>query len=321
MIGMIVSLVAMFYLFDQIKATNFTAAISGFSIEYFIPCTICLALAYVLRILRWSMLLSGGSKEIGFSKCVTPFMASIAINNVLPLRLGDILRAVVFPRSISVEPLVSAGTIIYEKLLDVFVLLTFVCLYAFVDQDILKLITSQYGLIFIITLLVIMSLLLFKKRFSLADFNTFLNGLDSALLQAFGNALIVIFQHIKHLSSAVIVTRLMLISALSWLFEGGTYFFVLEELKIDISVPELLFITAMTTFATLVPSSPGYLGTFHVAAFSVATLIGIETTDAAAFAIISHLCLWLPTTLAGFVSVIFNPKIFYLTREYTINEK
>ena len=320
-VGMFISIISVFYLVEQLREADFKIAISGFNLVYFVPCTFSLALAYVLRISRWSMLLSEGSKRIAFWGCVSPFMASIAINNVLPFRLGDVLRAIIFPKSMSIEPLVSTGTMIYEKLLDVSILLIFVFLYACVNLAILDLIIVKSGFTFTIISLAIIGVIFFKKFFLVANFTKILKSFDSALLRAFTEALLTMVKHVNYLSSGGIVLRMTMITVLSWLFEGGTYYFVLQGLNIDIGFLELLFITSATTFATLVPSSPGYVGTFHVAAFSVAMLIGIETTNAAAFAIISHLCVWLPTTLAGLVSVAFNPTMFYLAREYTSNEK
>ena len=67
---------------------------------------------------------------------------------------------------------------------------------------------------------------------------------------------------------------------------------------------------AIATLATLVPSSPGYVGPFHLAAFAGITFLGGTNEQAASFAVLSHLGVWVPTTLAGAVAIASTPDMF-----------
>ena len=59
------------------------------------------------------------------------------------------------------------------------------------------------------------------------------------------------------------------------------------------------FACALATLATLIPSAPGFIGTFHAAAIAAVEVFGARPDDAAAFAIISHGIMWLPLTIIG----------------------
>ena len=50
--------------------------------------------------------------------------------------------------------------------------------------------------------------------------------------------------------------------------------------------------------------SPGYFGTFHVFAMMAAQAFGASASDAAAFAIVTHLLHWLPVTLTGVAALL-----------------
>ena len=67
---------------------------------------------------------------------------------------------------------------------------------------------------------------------------------------------------------------------------------------------------ALSTLATLAPSSPGYIGPFHFAASTAIVILGGEEILAAAFALIAHLCVWVPTTLLGIIAMLVNPTLF-----------
>ena len=55
-------------------------------------------------------------------------MTSLAANNILPLRIGDIMRVFTYASDLGASPSVILSTVILEKLLDIFVLvLMFVC--------------------------------------------------------------------------------------------------------------------------------------------------------------------------------------------------
>ena len=59
------------------------------------------------------------------------------------------------------------------------------------------------------------------------------------------------------------------------------------------------FACATGTLATLIPSSPGYVGTFDYFAILGMMAYGAGRAISTAFAMLVHLLLWLPVTLAG----------------------
>ncbi len=57
----------------------------------------------------------------GFSVCARVLMTSLAANNILPLRIGDIMRVFTYAGDLGASPSAILSTVILEKFLDVFV--------------------------------------------------------------------------------------------------------------------------------------------------------------------------------------------------------
>jgi uncharacterized membrane protein YbhN (UPF0104 family) len=55
----------------------------------------------------------------------------------------------------------------------------------------------------------------------------------------------------------------------------------------------------------MIPSSPGYIGTFDFFTISGFTLYGTNETQAAAMTLVIHIVLWLPITAAGLTYLLF----------------
>ena len=91
--------------------------------------------------------------------------------------------------------------------------------------------------------------------------------------------------------------QLLSLSVLAWLLEGAMYACVAWALHVGGSPVAPWFAAATGTLATLIPSSPGYVGTFDYFAILGLTAFGAHRAAATAFAVVVHAMLWLPVTI------------------------
>jgi uncharacterized membrane protein YbhN (UPF0104 family) len=90
------------------------------------------------------------------------------------------------------------------------------------------------------------------------------------------------------------------LSLLAWCFELGLFFVLLLSFGLPASYPLALLVGSAANFATLVPSSPGYVGTFDGVLINVLhDVAGIATGQAAAYDVVVHATLFLPVVLVG----------------------
>ena len=85
----------------------------------------------------------------------------------------------------------------------------------------------------------------------------------------------------------------------AWGLEGAAYACVAWSLGTDGSVFAPWFALATGTLATMIPSSPGYVGTFDYFAVLGLRAFGADHVVALTFALVVHLLLWLPVTVVG----------------------
>jgi uncharacterized protein (TIRG00374 family) len=96
------------------------------------------------------------------------------------------------------------------------------------------------------------------------------------------------------------LVRLLGLSLLAWCFELGLFYVLLISFGLAASYPLALLVGSSANFATLVPSSPGYVGTFDGALIGVLqSVAGVATGAAAAYDVVVHATLFLPVVVVG----------------------
>jgi uncharacterized protein (TIRG00374 family) len=309
-----ITLLCLFVFFRQVNFSDVLVALTNFHWGYLIFGVASLAFGYVMRIIRWSMMLKATGADATFWNCSAPFLGSIALNNVLPLRLGDVVRALVFPRSMGITKTTATSSLIVERLIDLITLLASLAIGLFAIQEIeisaeLKASAVTLAIIGGISLflgfLFSGSLGRFFTRWAASDTSSSASDLKK-IYETLGG----LFHGFNIMSRPRLLLSMLAVSMLVWAGEAGLFYFVLLGAGVDGSPMVALLVMAIATLSTLVPSSPGYVGPFHLAAFTAISTVGASATQAGSYAVIVHLALWLPTTLVGALAIWTNPELF-----------
>jgi uncharacterized membrane protein YbhN (UPF0104 family) len=305
--GLAVTVVFVWLLSKQLEGDEVRAAFGRLSLIWLIPALAALACGYTLRIVRWWVMLRAMDPAVRLGACVRPFLVSIAVNNLLPFRAGDAFRVVGFRDELQAPPMRVLGTMFVERLLDLSTLLLFffVGLSGTAPGGIPPAFVTGAAWMAAVGAAMVLALLLLASR---------LEAMSAAVGQwpivRRHGALSWAAQQAHHLAGVLgvlhtpaMTARLALLSVAAWLCEGLVFVAVAMGLGIE-GVRGPLFALATGTLATLIPSSPGYVGTFDYFAALGLVAYGADKPVAAAFAIVVHLVLWLPLTLAGVVHFI-----------------
>lgn len=286
-------------------AANFRQA----KIPYIASAIVLFYVGYAFRIERWRLMLMKKNSELRWSECAGPLMASVAANNVLPFRAGDILRAFAFNERLGVCVSTSLTSLFVERLLDLLMLISFLGIaLAYFGMNSSALVEVG-GSVLIIAAIVILFLLFFPSLFRRPAF--FISDLIANINTLYGVKLreefLKIFSALDHTSSRVTISKLISWSIIAWIAEGLVFWLVAlsipsisNDLAVWIALP-------LGTLSTVMPSTPGYLGTFDY--FTAESMVAMGNSSAAsvAFAFVVHAVLWLPSTLIGGIYLIINP--------------
>ncbi|HZF43530.1 MAG TPA: lysylphosphatidylglycerol synthase transmembrane domain-containing protein [Sphingomonadaceae bacterium] len=299
-LGVAISIVFLYATLATVPISSVLNALAGAQPNWIVASLGFIFLAYVLKTYRWTLMLRMLGARITVAQAATPFVGGVAFNNVLPFRAGDVIRVIAFQRFTGVPPSGQLGTLLLERLLDLFVLMIFlfatVSFWRITAIDASVLAGARWA-----ALAVALSILLFLA--APRPIRAVVAWADGRWprLRGAGEALLRLSDALSSLSRPLFLLRVTLVSFLAWIAEGSAYFAVGQALGVAASPQAALLAVSVGTLSTIIPSSPGYVGTFHYFTARVATAFGATVVGAAAYAISIHALLWLTTTATGFL--------------------
>ncbi|CAA9441374.1 MAG: hypothetical protein AVDCRST_MAG51-3313 [uncultured Ramlibacter sp.] len=300
LLSLAVSLLALYLLLTGVDRGALVRAWSQVTGSGVLVALVLLAAGYLLRIVRWWWMLVAFEPRLRVRDCATPFLASIALNNVLPLRAGDAVRAFAFTRQLGLPAATVLGSVLLERLLDLSMLLAIF----FIGAAALPAGVLPDGMaegaraVAFAALAALVGLALLgpalAKRLAAAPpadgrpWRVAVRRISTELLASFAL-----------LRSARRAALLLPLTALIWLLEGAVFATVAADLASGAPALAGWFAMATGTLATLLPSTPGYVGTFDYFTMLGLSAFGADRAVATAFSLSVHAILWLPITVVG----------------------
>ncbi|MEA2621179.1 MAG: glycosyltransferase 2 family protein [Chloroflexota bacterium] len=255
-----------------------------------------------LRSIRWALLLpSVASGRIPARRIAPVLLVGYLGNIALPARLGEVVRAYLVSRREPVAFSLSLGTVVLERVMD----LATLALVGFVAAVLAggpawilsgTAVVALLGLAVTAFLVVVgLARLVGWAQRLVAGTSRRVAGL-AALLVRFGEGA-------GAQPRAAIATALA-ISVACWLLDGTTFWLAGRALGVDVAWPSALLIAAVTVLGTAIPSAPGYVGTFELAAVAAANALGIASEPALAMAVLAHVMTTVPLAVGGAIALV-----------------
>jgi uncharacterized membrane protein YbhN (UPF0104 family) len=250
--------------------------------------------SYSLRCVRWTrMMLPTGAK---FGVCARVLMTSLAANNILPLRIGDIMRVFTYAGDLGTAPSVILSTVILEKLLDIFVLvLIFVATMGSIATPRLHSIAFvSLGISSVGLLVLLLGARLLQPR------------LPAIFARLPKNPLMLKAEHWVTLALdatarlGIAGSVLLLVqTVIIWGCEGMIFDSSLNLLGVPTDRIGPWLAVSFANLSYLIPSSPGSIGPFELAVKTSLASHGAPMSQAALFGLVLHAWLLLSVTGAG----------------------
>ena len=99
-----------------------------------------------------------------------------------------------------------------------------------------------------------------------------------------------------------------MISIASWSLTVLAFAAAAQAVGVEPTMGQAALLAAGTNLATAIPAGPGYVGTFELAAVTIAASVGIARAPALAFAVLVHVATLLITSVGGVVVMIFGGR-------------
>jgi len=298
-----VSLGLVYYSFKNLEWEPFWEAL--LSINYWILTggAFLLIFSNVIRAARWKILLSP-QKEISRKFLFEATMIGYMGNNVLPFKLGELLRAIVVAKKQTLKVSGVGASIVVERGLDMFSFLILAGIYGVIMPSFGSArMLSALGLAAIIVVIILGFYVnqhhdRFQGRIDKWSRSFIENGHPKR-----ADHLISIFKGLETMWRMPSPMHVILQTLFLWLLYFLVTFLGLAAFDFNLDIIQLWEISSVllvfTTLSLSIPAAPGYVGTYHGAVLAALMLFNIDNDQARAFAIVLHLMNYLIYTPLG----------------------
>jgi uncharacterized protein (TIRG00374 family) len=217
-------------------------------------------------------------------------------NNVLPARLGELVRSHYLGDREGLSRTTALGTVVVERVIDT-TTVVLIAAGAILLLSVRGVLVSAVlvGLALAGILVVGLGVLLLAHRLPGADrvtawFDRFprVRALAARLREGLAVA-----GRPRTLAEAIVLT------ACAWTASVLAFAAAGQAIGVQLSMSQAALLAAGVALATAIPSGPGYLGTFELAAVAVGAAIGVPADSAFALALIVHAGILAVTTIGG----------------------
>jgi glycosyltransferase 2 family protein len=246
------------------------------------------AVVYVLQAARWRVIAQGRSPLRRYAEFV---VMGVAVNNVVPGRIGDVLRGVWLARDERVPTGRAMASVVLDRASDVLVLITLlVVAIPFTDRPpwLDRILVGGLAIGVGAAALVVAARLVSRLHTRVERQRSRLRRFARDLVDALAEPL-----------RAPIVMAAVGLGLAAWFSWGLAAWLVARALGIELSVTELALVASVVNLGVAIPSSPGFVGTYQWLGVVSLGLVGIGSEPALAFSILLHAAWYVPTTLVG----------------------
>ena len=250
-------------------------------------------IVYLLQSARWSRI--AATPAVGLARFYEMTVSGVAVNNVLPGRLGDFLRARWLGLAARMPAGKAFGTVILDRAFDLVVLvgLLVVGIAAVASSQWLVELAAAGAVV----VLGFVGVLVFSRTYiDRRDRDRRERGLLRRLVR----------DTVERLAEPLGRRHLLVWIGLSlgaWAMWAVAALLIARSLDVELSLTDALFVTAVLNLGSAVPSSPGYVGTYEWLGVASLGLLDVGHEQALAFTILVHAAWYVPTTLFGAVAL------------------
>jgi len=277
MIGYLLAAVCLYLAFRGISFKVFGETLMHARLNWVVLALFLYLIEYALRTMRWALLLRP-VRAVPSKDLFWPLTIGFFANNILPLRMGEFVRAHVCGTKFKISRTASLGSIFLERIGDtISFLATFLVASLFYPFP--PYMEKGAWLLGGCCVLAIIVLILIRQHET-----AFHRLLDQSPIPPSWNARVKhLGTHFIHSTSGITqpryVIEAMVFSILIWIMEGTYLYLMSQALMVPIKYGEAFFLLFALGLSVTLPQAPGYVGTFEFFGVSALALLGISKSQ------------------------------------------
>jgi uncharacterized protein (TIRG00374 family) len=222
-------------------------------------------------------------------------------NNVLPARLGELYRSHALGEGEGVSRTTVLGTVVVERVVDT-VMVVAIAAVAVVVLSARGAMSSAVPLGFAFVALLVIAL-------GIAVAGHRLPGASRV------GAIVARWPRILELARRLreglavagrprVLAAALALSAAAWIASTFTFLAAGQAVGVELTVAQAALLTSGVALVTIIPSGPGYLGTFELTVVGIAGGYGVPADSAFALGLLCHLVILATTSVGGVIALL-----------------
>jgi uncharacterized protein (TIRG00374 family) len=299
-IGVLISLASVYLVLRGVDLRQTADLLGGARPAWLLVAVAGIVADLVFRALRWQVLIRPICR-VPLRRLSAYMLVGYLANNVLPARLGELVRSHYLGDREGISRSATLGTVVVERIVDTVVLV------GIGAAAILILHVRGVVMSAILVGVAIAGLLCVALVVALAAHRLPGAGRAAAFLNRWPRFVGVATRLRDGLRVAALprtVAAAALLSVAAWTCTVVAVLAVGQSLGIELTLGEGALLAAGTNLATAIPSGPGYLGTFEYAGQSIALAFGLGASEGLALALLIHVLTLAVSSFGGAVALV-----------------
>jgi uncharacterized protein (TIRG00374 family) len=299
--GIVVSLLFIYLTFRGTDFGALGAALRRSNYWMLVPALLVLAVAIVLRAVRWRLLISPEHRP-STAAVTSALVVGYLFNSILPARAGEAIRVVFLRQRAGTPKFVALGTVIAERAIDVLTLLVllFVAAPVVPDTDWLPRVLALGAVVFVVTASVFTAFAFYGERparFVLRPLGVLPRMSRDRLELAAAN----LMRGLSAFRSAAVAFPAFALTAASWLLIAFASWICLRGFDLRLGFSAAVLVVVAINLAMILPSGPAGIGVFEAAVLTALHPFHIDRAQALSYALVLHGLNVVPFIVAGYL--------------------
>lgn len=307
--GLLISALFVFLALRNVELARMWIVIRSANLFFLFLVIVLTFLQFVMRAWRWRILLEP-IKSTGFLHRLSTILIGFGANCIFPARLGEFARANYLGHLERIRGSSAFGTLVVERLFDGFTLLL-ILLIGLLGTTF----TGEWRAIsgslratgfFLLFLYIILMLMLVGFKYKT---HRFIELLDRFLFFIPRHIRPKILDTIWNFSMGIVLVKnpvkwfqIIFYSLLIWFVNLYQVEMIEQALGLKLPFIAAFLIMAMASLGVMIPSAPGYIGTFHLSVQYGFLFYGIGHEEALSAAVLWHGVVFFPTLIFGLLA-------------------
>ncbi len=299
-IGIAVSVVALWILVQSVDIPAAFAVLATASPAWIAVMLVTTTVDIGARGARWRALLAPIA-PLRYRRVLGYTYIGYLANNVLPARLGELYRSHALGEGEGISRTTVLGTVVVERVVDT-VMVVAIAAVAVLVLSVRGVMSSAVllGLAFVSLAVIALGLGIAAHRLPGADRATAMIARRPRLHELARRLRdgLAVAGRPRTIATAVVF------SAIAWSASTGTFLAAGQAVGVQLSLAQAALLCSGVALVSIVPSGPGYVGTFELTVVAIADGFGIPRDSAFALGLLVHVMILATTTVGGVAAMI-----------------